>query len=213
MVTAGVRRGPLVVFGDSMLDIDIEGEASRLSPEAPVPVVDVTRQRRRPGGAGLAALLAARSGRTVILLTAIGDDNVGDTLRDLLAGHVDVRSLPLDGSTLSKCRVAAGEVPLLRLDSGSGRACRGPLPPEAVRVLESAGAILVADYGRGGLVTAGLNTEDNHQTQMALRDCPRNQACSPAPCRGFDAFAPKSDRQPLRTSSASFRSLPRFRAI
>ena len=132
-----------------MLDIDIEGEASRLSPEAPVPVVDVTRQRRRPGGAGLAALLAARSGHHVILLTAIGDDDLGDALRDLLADHVEVRSLPLDGSTISKCRVAAGEVPLLRLDSGSGRACRGPLPPETVRMLESAGAILVADYGRG----------------------------------------------------------------
>ena len=65
------RRGPLVVLGDSMLDIDIEGDASRLSPEAPVPVVDVTRQRRRPGGAGLAALLAARSGQEVILITAV----------------------------------------------------------------------------------------------------------------------------------------------
>ena len=153
MVTAGARGGPLVVLGDSMLDIDIEGEASRLSPEAPVPVVDVTRQRRRPGGAGLAALLAARSGRQVILLTAIGDDDLGNTLRGLLADHVEIRSLPLDGNTVSKCRVAAGEVPLLRLDSGSGRACRGPLPPEAVRTLESAGAILVADYGRG---VAGL---------------------------------------------------------
>ncbi len=149
MVTAGARDGPLVVLGDSMLDIDIEGEANRLSPEAPVPVVDVTRQRRRPGGAGLAALLAARSGRQVILLTAMGDDDLGNTLRGLLTDHVEIRSLPLDGNTVSKCRVAAGEVPLLRLDSGSGRACRGPLPPEAVRTLESAGAILVADYGRG----------------------------------------------------------------
>src|SRR5512133_3151801 len=92
------RRGPLVVLGDSMLDIDIEGEASRLSPEAPVPVVDVTRQRRRPGGAGLAALLAARTGQTVILITAIASDDLGDALRSLLADHVDVRSLPLDGS-------------------------------------------------------------------------------------------------------------------
>jgi bifunctional ADP-heptose synthase (sugar kinase/adenylyltransferase) len=89
----------------------------------------------------------------VILLTAMGDDDLGNTLRGLLADHVEVRSLPLDGNTVSKCRVAAGEVPLLRLDSGSGRACRGPLPPEAVRTLESAGAILVADYGRG---VAGL---------------------------------------------------------
>jgi rfaE bifunctional protein nucleotidyltransferase chain/domain/rfaE bifunctional protein kinase chain/domain len=149
MVTPGARRGPLVVLGDSMLDIDIEGEASRLSPEAPVPVVDVTRQRRRPGGAGLAALLAAGSGHDVILLTAIGNDDHGDALRNLLADHVDVRPLPLHGSTVCKCRVAAGEVPLLRVDSGSGRARRAALPPGAASALASAGAILVADYGRG----------------------------------------------------------------
>jgi D-beta-D-heptose 7-phosphate kinase / D-beta-D-heptose 1-phosphate adenosyltransferase len=45
MVTSAARRGPFVIVGDSLLDIDIEGEANRLSPEAPVPVVDVTRQR------------------------------------------------------------------------------------------------------------------------------------------------------------------------
>jgi D-beta-D-heptose 7-phosphate kinase / D-beta-D-heptose 1-phosphate adenosyltransferase len=143
------RRGPLVVLGDSMLDIDIEGDASRLSPEAPVPVVDVTRQRRRPGGAGLAALLAARSGQEVMLITAVGTDDLGDALLNLLTDHVEVCSLPLEGSTVCKCRVAAAEIPMLRVDSGSGRARRTPLPPAAVRALTSAGAIIVADYGRG----------------------------------------------------------------
>jgi D-beta-D-heptose 7-phosphate kinase / D-beta-D-heptose 1-phosphate adenosyltransferase len=144
MVTTAARGGPLVVLGDSMLDIDIEGEASRLSPEAPVPVVDVTRQRRRPGGAGLVALLAARTGREVILITAVGTDDLGDSLLGLLADHVDVRSLPLQGSTVCKCRVAAHDVPMLRLDSGSGRARRTPLPAGVVQTLASAGAILVA---------------------------------------------------------------------
>ena len=149
MVTAASRRGPLVVVGDSLLDIDIEGEATRLSPEAPVPVVDVTRQRRRPGGAGLAALLAAKSGQEVILVTAIGADDLGDALINLLADHLEVRSLPLDGRTTSKCRIAAREVPMLRLDAGAGQPRRATLPPGAVRALESAGAILVSDYGRG----------------------------------------------------------------
>jgi rfaE bifunctional protein nucleotidyltransferase chain/domain/rfaE bifunctional protein kinase chain/domain len=149
MLTAGSRRGPLVVLGDSLLDIDIDGEATRLSPEAPVPVVDVLRHRRRPGGAGLAALLAARSGGDVILVTAIGDDDLGDGLRDLLVDHVEVCALPLQGSTVSKCRVTAGDLPMLRIDSGSGQAGHGPLPAEVVRTIASAGAILVADYGRG----------------------------------------------------------------
>jgi D-beta-D-heptose 7-phosphate kinase / D-beta-D-heptose 1-phosphate adenosyltransferase len=149
MVNAAARRGPLVVVGDSLLDIDVEGEANRLSPEAPVPVVDVARQRRRPGGAGLAALLAARSGHDVILITAIGADDLGDALLNLLVDHVEVRSLPLDGRTVCKCRIAAREVPMLRLDSGAGRARHTALPPGVVRALSSAGAILVSDYGRG----------------------------------------------------------------
>jgi D-beta-D-heptose 7-phosphate kinase/D-beta-D-heptose 1-phosphate adenosyltransferase len=149
MVTGAARSGPLVVVGDSLLDIDIEGDASRLSPEAPVPVVDISRQRRRPGGAGLAALLAARSGHDVILVTAIGSDNLGDALTNLLVDHVEVRSLLLDGRTACKCRITAREVPMLRIDSGTGQARRAALPPGAVRALESAGAILVSDYGRG----------------------------------------------------------------
>src|SRR5215213_10833889 len=131
-----------------MLDIDLEGDANRLRPEAPVPVVDVTRQRQRPGGAGLAALLAARCGHDVILLTAIGADDLGDALLNLLVDHVEVRALPLDGRTVCKCRIAAREVPMLRLDSGAGRARRAALPAGAGRAFDSAGAILVSDYGR-----------------------------------------------------------------
>ena len=149
-MSAAPRHGPMVVVGDSLLDIDLEGDANRLSPEAPVPVVDITRQRRRPGGAGLAALLAARSGQDVILITAIGSDDLGDTLLSLLVDHVEVHALPLDGRTVCKCRIAAREVPMLRLDSGVGRAaCSAALPQGAVRALALAGAILVSDYGRG----------------------------------------------------------------
>jgi D-beta-D-heptose 7-phosphate kinase / D-beta-D-heptose 1-phosphate adenosyltransferase len=191
-------RGPLVVLGDSMLDIDIEGEASRLSPEAPVPVVDVTRQRRRPGGAGLAALLAARTGQEVILLTAIGNDELGDALLSLLADHVEVRSLPLEGSTICKCRVAAHEVPMLRVDSGSGRARRAPLPPGAVRALVSAGAILVADYGRG---VAGLPAirqallPKTNSTPVVWDPHPRG----PAPMPGCTLVTPNADEARLST--------------
>jgi D-beta-D-heptose 7-phosphate kinase / D-beta-D-heptose 1-phosphate adenosyltransferase len=196
MVRAAARRGPLVVLGDSMLDIDIEGEASRLSPEAPVPVVDVARQRRRPGGAGLAALLAARCGQEVILITAVGADDLGDALLGLLADHVDVRSLPLDGSTVCKCRVAAGDVPMLRVDSGSGRARRTPLPPGAVRALASAGAILVADYGRG---VAGLPAirqallPEMHSVSVIWDPHPRG----PAPVPGCRLVTPNADEARL----------------
>jgi D-beta-D-heptose 7-phosphate kinase/D-beta-D-heptose 1-phosphate adenosyltransferase len=200
MVTATTRGGPLVVLGDSMLDIDIEGEASRLSPEAPVPVVDVTRQRRRPGGAGLAALLAARTGQEVVLITAVGTDDLGEALLGLLADHVDVRPLALEGSTVCKCRVAAGEVPMVRVDSGSGRARRTPLPPGAVRALASAGAILVADYGRG---VASLPTirqalvPDGHCKPVIWDPHPRG----PAPVRGCTMVTPNTDEARLSSGA------------
>jgi len=107
----GSTKGPLVVVGDSLLDVDLEGSADRLAPDAPVPVVDVTREWQRPGGAGLAALLAARSGHEVVLVTAIGADESADRLRGLLGGLVEVVALPLVGGTSRKTRVLANGVP------------------------------------------------------------------------------------------------------
>jgi D-beta-D-heptose 7-phosphate kinase/D-beta-D-heptose 1-phosphate adenosyltransferase len=196
MVRTAARGGPLIVLGDSMLDIDIEGEARRLSPEAPVPVVDVTRQRRRPGGAGLAALLAARTGQEVILITAVATDDLGDSLVNLLADHVDVRSLPLDGSTVCKGRVAARDVPMLRVDSGSGLARRTPLRSGVLRALASAGAILVADYGRG---VAALPTI-RQAILLEMRSIPvvwDPHPRGPAPIRGCTLVTPNADEARL----------------
>jgi rfaE bifunctional protein nucleotidyltransferase chain/domain/rfaE bifunctional protein kinase chain/domain len=142
--------GPLVIVGDSMLDVDIEGSATRLSPEAPVPVVDAERRWQRPGGAGLAAVLAARGDREVVLVTAIGDDADGEALTDLLTeAGVRVVGLELSGATLCKTRIRAGGQSMLRLDHGDGSAARGPLPAVVAEIFDAAGAICVADYGRG----------------------------------------------------------------
>jgi D-beta-D-heptose 7-phosphate kinase / D-beta-D-heptose 1-phosphate adenosyltransferase len=143
------RRGPLVVVGDSLLDVDLIGSATRLSPDAPVPVVDVTERWERPGGAGLAALLAARTDLEVVLVTALAEDDAAVALGELLAQHVDVRPLRLDGDTVVKTRIGASGVPMLRLDTGSGRAADAPLPRSIGALLASAGAVLVSDYGRG----------------------------------------------------------------
>ncbi len=145
-----MRGGPLVVVGDALLDVDLYGTVGRVAPDAPVPVVDCRRERHRAGGAGLAAVLAAGLGRAdVVLITALGRDRFGARLRDLLGRHVQVISLPLDGGTPCKIRVRASSQPLVRLDAGDGRAHHGQVGPEAERALRQAGAILVADYGRG----------------------------------------------------------------
>ncbi len=112
--------GPLVVVGDALLDVDLEGSAGRLTPDAPVPVLDDLREHPRPGGAALAATMAARDGHEVVLVTALRDDDAGLRLERLLGAEgVDLLRLPYDGSTPVKKRVRAAGQSLLRLDSGS----------------------------------------------------------------------------------------------
>ncbi|WP_037677976.1 PfkB family carbohydrate kinase [Streptomyces griseus] len=137
---------PLAVVGDVLLDEDIEGVATRLAPDAPAPVVDVTSNRRHPGGAGLAAALAARGGREVVLVTALGDDPASEAVRRDLQGRVRLLEIPLNGTLPVKTRVLAGGRPVVRIDRGGGTPGE---PDDAVReALEGARAVLVADYGR-----------------------------------------------------------------
>ena len=140
---------PLVVVGDVLLDIDVVGSSSRLCPDAPVPVVEEAEERPRPGGAGLAALLAAAEGREVVLVTALADDEPGRRLRAMLERHVEVAAFHLHGGTPCKLRIRSGGQSVARLDTGEGRAMDGPVGPRVADAIAGAGAVLVADYGRG----------------------------------------------------------------
>ncbi len=146
---AGVRR--LVVVGDVLLDRDITGTADRLSPEAPAPVLAAARSTERPGGAGLAAVLAARTpGWQVTLVCGVGQDQPGAQLRALLdEAGIEVLDLATSGTTPVKTRVRAADRTLLRFDTDTDPLPLGPLP-ELVRTrLAAAAAVLVCDYGRG----------------------------------------------------------------
>ncbi len=143
-------RRPLVVIGDALLDRDLDGSVERLCPDAPVPVVDDPSEQVRPGGAALAAVLAAGDGAEVTLITALADDAPGRTLRRLLGdAGVAVLDVGLDGSTPEKVRVRAGGHSLVRIDRGGAPGSVGKLLPAARAALDGAAAVLVADYGRG----------------------------------------------------------------
>jgi D-beta-D-heptose 7-phosphate kinase/D-beta-D-heptose 1-phosphate adenosyltransferase len=140
----------LVVIGDALLDRDLVGRAERLCPDAPVPVIDGCETLDRPGGAALAALLARRLGASVTLVTALGHDDAGRHVANLLeAAGVDVVAAPLGGATPEKIRVRAGGQSLLRIDRGGEGAPIGHLPARAASAASGAGAVLVSDYGRG----------------------------------------------------------------
>ncbi len=125
----------------------MNGTASRLCPDTPAPVLDDLTEIRRPGGAALAALLAAREGARVVLIAPIGDDPPSAIVRALLQPHVTVVPLPLDGPLPDKARFRAGGQTLLRADGPAGRP--GPASLEAAEAIASAGTLLVSDYGRG----------------------------------------------------------------
>ncbi len=147
------ERARICVVGDVLADTDVVGRVERLSPEAPVPVVDEERVAHRPGGAGLAATVAVRHGVDVTIVTALGDDGPAGRLRRALADErIDTCSLPWTGTTVEKIRIGAPGVPLLRLDRGQGHVA----PDLTARTVElltgaitGADAVLVADYGRG----------------------------------------------------------------
>ncbi|MFF9819152.1 D-glycero-beta-D-manno-heptose 1-phosphate adenylyltransferase [Streptomyces sp. NPDC014006] len=147
MTTHGSSKAPLVVVGDALLDRDLTGSADRLAPDAPVPVVAGCEERVRPGGAALAAYLAAADGRPVTLITGLGDDPASGRLRELLDGRVELIPLPLTGALSEKTRVLARGRPVVRLDRGDGRARAAT--EEARAALGAAPAVLVSDYGRG----------------------------------------------------------------
>jgi rfaE bifunctional protein nucleotidyltransferase chain/domain/rfaE bifunctional protein kinase chain/domain len=138
----------LVVVGDALLDIDVVGVARRLSPDAPVPVLDDIVEHPRPGGAALAAMMAADDGHDVTLVTAVGDDEDGRRLQGLLAG-VTVVALPYTGPTPVKRRVRSAGQSLVRLDSGSTPGEVTDLPAAVATALSRADCVLVSDYGRG----------------------------------------------------------------
>jgi D-beta-D-heptose 7-phosphate kinase/D-beta-D-heptose 1-phosphate adenosyltransferase len=144
------RMRPVVVIGDTLLDLDIDGSVERLCPDAPAPVLAVEGEQARPGGAGLAAVLVAGGGTPVRLVTALEDDEPGTRLRGLLDGAIEVLAGPSVGGTVVKCRLRAGGRSMLRTDRGRGV----PVAGFAARldldtVLADAGAVLVSDYGRG----------------------------------------------------------------
>ena len=124
-----------MVIGDVLLDIDVVGTAARLSPEAPVPVIDEPCETFRPGGAALAASLAARGRRPVVLIAPMADDAAADRLRALLGDRVELVALPWTGTTPVKSRLRAGNHPVARVDTG------GPTRPDRIR----AGAGRVGD--------------------------------------------------------------------
>ena len=149
----------LLVVGDVMLDRYWFGDVSRISPEAPVPVVKVERTEDRPGGAANVARNVAALGAQVGLLSVVGDDEPGTTLARLV-DDVGIRAgLHVDPaiSTTVKLRVIGRQQQLLRIDfetAPSHEVLRAKLAEFESR-LPDCDVVVLSDYGKGGLAHIG----------------------------------------------------------
>lgn len=142
----------IVVVGDSLLDRDVHGDVTRVCPDAPVPVFDVVSEHSRAGGAGLAAMLGARTGAAVTLVTALARDASARELHAHLAGAgIRIVDVGLEGATPEKVRLRANETSVVRIDRAAAVASRvlGDGMDAVAAVLADADAVLVSDYGRG----------------------------------------------------------------
>ena len=148
----------VLVVGDVMLDRYWHGATSRISPEAPVPIVHVQGIEERPGGAGNVALNIATLGGRVALLSITGRDDSAAKLEHSFLGTGVECIFQQDGNspTVTKLRVISRHQQLIRLDFEQGfHAIDSVYLTSRLRErLPDAGAVLLSDYGKGVLAPA-----------------------------------------------------------
>ena len=159
---ARFRDCPVLIVGDLMLDEYLWGHVNRISPEAPVPVVEVQRRSFTAGGAANTAANVASLGGSAIIAGIVGDDAEGARIRDLMAGlGIDTSAIVTDSArpTTTKTRVVAHSQQMVRIDHEQLGPLSDAVEVELLTQLESqltrVRAAVVSDYGKG-VITPGL---------------------------------------------------------
>lgn len=149
----------IVIVGDAMIDRYLDGRATRISPEAPVPVLKVASSREVPGGAANVALNIAALGGRVTLISYVGDDEDGRCLRRMLeaAGVTCLFATASQARTIMKLRALSMHQQMLRLDFEDDFAAEDHEDLLAIvqRQLVDANALVLSDYAKGTLTRVG----------------------------------------------------------
>ncbi|MBM3841779.1 MAG: hypothetical protein FJ397_00725 [Verrucomicrobia bacterium] len=180
-----LRRLRILVVGDVMLDHYIWGDATRISPEAPVPVIDIARDSWTAGGAANVALNLASLGARCTVVGHFGADESGRRLEDLLRERgIESVSTPGEAPTIVKTRVLVRQQQLCRLDREAAPAAYevplGPLTALIGPALAACDAVILSDYAKGIL----NNTVLRELTRLA-RAKGKLIALDPKPRRGL----------------------------
>lgn len=156
----GMRARRVAVVGDAMLDVYLQGDVERISPEAPVPVVRVRERKFALGGAANVAQNVAAAGASGTLVAVVGDDVGGARLRTMLRdiGSDDASLITVIRPTTTKTRLVARSQQVVRFDEEDDRDLLGEdvdrLMAALDDVLAAADALVLEDYNKGVLVGA-----------------------------------------------------------
>ena len=168
----------IAVLGDYMLDTYIWGSCSRISPEAPVPVVEVQREATVPGGAGNVVPNRADLGLLPRACGVIGEDQAGDALaghlRDMGADLTPLVQTP-DRKTTTKIRVIAAGQQIVRVDydyeAQPVEALYDSLVGSTTQALGEVDALILSDYDKGTLTEGVSRNVLSHAREMGLTVC------------------------------------------
>ncbi|MET0626020.1 MAG: D-glycero-beta-D-manno-heptose-7-phosphate kinase [Pyrinomonadaceae bacterium] len=164
-IVAAMRARTVAVFGDVMLDEFIWGEVTRISPEAPVPVVEVRSESVHLGGAANVLANLRALGVRAAVVGVVGSDRAGERVRAELreaGAHEPDENLITDVSrpTTLKTRIIAQSHPVVRADRERHTPVDGPIEERIVaalrRLLKVSDALIVSDYDKGAVTTAVL---------------------------------------------------------
>lgn len=222
-----MRGKRIGVLGDLMLDRYLWGHASRLSPEAPVPVVDFDEQHECLGGAGNVAANLAKLGARVELFGVTGTDEAGNALRSRLKAEGIVhRGVPADPRRMTtvKTRVIARHQQIVRIDRERREPLAGEVEEKLLRALFAAlgslDALVLSDYAKGVLrdeladrVLSAANKRNvpvfiaPKRSQLYAHRGARLIVCNGSEASGFLA-RPLPDQQAVAEAAAAL--LPHF---
>jgi rfaE bifunctional protein kinase chain/domain len=155
-IISSSKKPSILVVGDLMIDHYIWGSATRLSPEAPVPIVNVKKESTTLGGAGNVVQNLVALGANVIVSGVIGDDASGEHVIEILASEgVKTNAIIKDSTrpTTVKTRVLAGSHQLVRIDREVTDAISGEAADQLLAALNAniskADIVLLSDYNKG----------------------------------------------------------------
>jgi len=174
-----MAKARVCVVGDVMLDRFVEGSVDRISPEAPIPILQVTKETAMLGGAGNVVRNVSGLGGNVSLIAAVGKDMAGENVRSMVADipRLEARlTVDADRRTGIKTRFVAGGQQLMRADDET----IGPLSTKAEKALakslpvqvKKCRAVVLSDYGKGVLsddvVRGVISHAENNQTPVIV---------------------------------------------